>query len=212
MYEIKIGQLISTPESINIIEELLPKERLRTLASRNQSAGLSSGELYVANIRISAQFWMLFHLLEVLLRNSISDRLLEMFPRDEWWGNPELFHRQEAEHIRAANVKTLNRKGLVSKGDVIAGLNFGFWTILISGSYHQKMWVGGLSKVFRGYSGKRKNLYQDLDRLRKLRNRIAHHEPIMNRDLHLDLNLMIQILHFLGLDLRSLRLEKFTEF
>jgi hypothetical protein len=36
-------------------------------------------------------------------------------------------------------------------------------------------------------------MYSDLDELRKLRNRIAHHEPIFTRDLKKDFELMVEI-------------------
>jgi hypothetical protein len=44
-------------------------------------------------------------------------------------------------------------------------------------------------------------MYDDLDSIRQLRNRIAHHEPVFDRDLHGDLHRMLGLV---GLRSRAL--------
>lgn len=38
-----------------------------------------------------------------------------------------------------------------------------------------------------------RDFHKKLERLRKLRNRIAHHEPIIDREINLDLNLIVEV-------------------
>ena len=210
MDDFNVRQTLSTNVFLDALSQALPQERLDTLAFKNEESRLSPSELYAKNLEVSANLWILFHILEIVLRNAISDRLLHMFPAREWWEDPGLFHRQEGGHIRDALRKSLERKGSVTKGDVIAGLNFGFWTILISGPYHQYLREAGLSEAFPGYSGKRKTLFIGLERLRKLRNRIAHHEPILNRDYLFDVQLILQIIGYVNPKMGSALVENYN--
>ena len=190
-------QLLSSDSLVHALSASLPQERLENLALKNKGSDLSPGELYILNLGVSADLWILFHILEILLRNAVSDQLVKIFSEKDWWDSPELFHNQEGRDIRRASQSSKDRKGSATKGDVIAGLNLGFWTILFSGSYHKYLWEAGLHNAFKGYSGRRKQLYVGLERLRKLRNRIAHHEPILNRDYLFDLKLLIEIIGFI---------------
>ncbi|GAA0435305.1 hypothetical protein Acor_75600 [Acrocarpospora corrugata] len=49
-----------------------------------------------------------------------------------------------------------------------------------------RLWRPALHRAFPGYRGPRRALHQDLYHLRKLRNRIAHYEPIHHRHLIAD--------------------------
>lgn len=67
---------------------------------------------------------------------------------------------------------------------VVANLTFGFWTnILRRGSgYHANFWVPILSSAFP--RGNNRVFYEErYKRIKKLRNRIAHHEPIFKQNL-----------------------------
>lgn len=203
MDNFNIGQILSTKEFAGVLSNVIPQERLEKLSNKNLHSPLDSSALYGLNIEVSANIWKMFHLLEILLRNAISDQLILMFPNESWWECPQLFHNQEAEHILRATNKATKRKGVASKGDIVANLNFGFWTILLSGSYHQAMWERGLKMAFPTYTGKRRELFRSLERLRKLRNRIAHHEPVLDRNLSYDVGLVFEILNHLGLNLRA---------
>ena len=89
-------------------------------------------------------------------------------------------------------------------GKIIAELSFGFWVALLNKNYHRALWMNCLERAFPNYEGKRRDLYMDLDRLRKLRNRIAHHEPIYKRDLHRDQNLICLILGHINPEVEKL--------
>jgi hypothetical protein len=97
--------------------------------------------------------------------------------------------------IEEANEKKAREAGEptpapVTPGKVVAELPFGFWVGLLSGrrepggsDYHFKVWVqGGVSERFAG-TPKRSTLHGRLNALRAFRNRIAHHEHLLNQDL-----------------------------
>ncbi|MBX6331688.1 MAG: hypothetical protein IRY91_07565 [Gemmatimonadaceae bacterium] len=79
-----------------------------------------------------------------------------------------------------------------TQGRLVAKLGFGFWTALCRAPYDHsradgpKLWPTLLPRVFphmprAGRS--RQNVQARMDGIREFRNRIAHHEPIWNRDL-----------------------------
>ncbi|XVQ83855.1 hypothetical protein ACQP2K_34245 [Microbispora siamensis] len=73
---------------------------------------------------------------------------------------------------------------------MVAELSFGFWVGLLGrgghNRYEMRLWWPALRYAFPGYNGPRRALHQDLDHLRTLRNRIAHHEPVFRRHLAAD--------------------------
>ena len=79
----------------------------------------------------------------------------------------------------------------------MANLSFGFWVSLVGpggkrgnnceANYEKTLWRPALRQAFRYPKPLlRKEVHIRLDRLRNLRNRIAHHEPILARDLEKD--------------------------
>lgn len=77
-------------------------------------------------------------------------------------------------------------------GDVIAELAFKFWVNLFTARFDRRLWNKHLQSTFPNLPASlpltlaRQTIHQDLDQIRKLRNRIAHHEPIFLRDIHED--------------------------
>jgi hypothetical protein len=63
-------------------------------------------------------------------------------------------------------------------GKVIAELTFGFWPSLISKHFHP-LWSASLHKAFPYAHAPRRAVHLRLEVIRRLRNRIAHHEPIL---------------------------------
>ena len=92
-----------------------------------------------------------------------------------------------------------------SDSDIVAALSFGFWVSLLGkggdlgtrnkASYHDTLWLPALRMAFlpAGGSLKRKQAYMPLYHLRAFRNRIAHHEPIFQRDLARDHKRILEV-------------------
>ena len=141
--------------------------------------------LYEWNLEVSSALMTPLNMLEVTLRN----RLYEAGARP--FGSNWL---TTSTHLRAADRGTVTdaceylkrRNAPVNPGAVIAELAFGLWVGLLANHYDQTLWRQGLHRAFvRGAS--RPYLHDQLDRVRTLRNRIAHHEHLLNRDLQADL-------------------------
>jgi hypothetical protein len=169
------------------ITPLLTAARLSTyLRAANNDQGRAM-RLYAWNIEASAAMWGDFSVLEVCVRNAIGAHLERYAGRADWWAAPVVALRIEQQQaVRRAAATTGHSGRRASAGHVVANLTLGFWTSLLANRYHQRLWEPAIKMAFPHLAGRRGALQQDLESLRRLRNRIAHHEPIFNRDLAAD--------------------------
>lgn len=66
-------------------------------------------------------------------------------------------------------------------GKVVAELTFGFWRYLSTTAHHHPLWIPYLHRAFVPGTGRRA-VDRPVGRLHKLRNRVAHHEPLLRRN------------------------------
>jgi len=114
--------------------------------------------------------------------------------------------RKRAQKEAAARDSGHPRKGLpVTHDDIVAQLMFGTWVKVVipmssteSDARHQTLWSGGVSTAFPGVSSSdsgRVSLGRRLDSLRRLRNRVAHHDSILEVNVAARLNDLLSIAH-----------------
>lgn len=156
-------------------------------------------ELYGWNARVSSAFMLPAHFAEVSTRNAAAD-VLESVYGPQWpWSqtfeaslpnsgryNP----RRDLQNARAGNQTT---------GKVIAELKFVFWQKLFTVRNDVRLWDPHISRAFphaptMPVASLRIRIYQDLDVLRRLRNRLAHHEPVFTRNLLDDLTRTLDLI------------------
>ncbi|KZE42365.1 hypothetical protein AVW09_10715 [Microbacterium sp. T32] len=159
-------------------------------------------ELYGWNARVSAALMLPAHFAEVVARNAAADVLERVYgPRWPWDSafvgslpspgrgggyNP----RRDLLDVRSAQSTT---------GKVIAELRFVFWQKLFTGRHDVRLWLPHIAAAFPlapagNAASLRGRIYDDLEALRRLRNRLAHHEPIFTRNLSDDLNRMLDLI------------------
>jgi hypothetical protein len=138
--------------------------------------------LYELNTKVSASLYEPIQTLEVCLRNQFHAALSDAY--GEWWFDRgdviwEYFQRRR---IAEAQLDLAFQKKPLTAGRVVASLMFGFWTACLSSPYEDVLWRrGGLAKAFQasGERPKRNKVNSMLGPIRKIRNRVAHHEPIL---------------------------------
>lgn len=182
--------MATDPAGIPNLPNLLSSSRLGTY--RRSSAGPDEAiRLYTWNIEISSAIWSELHAMEVIVRNTMHDTLASGLGRADWWNHARInFHQVGKDQLSKAQddaIEACARKHRPTvPEDVVAALSFGFWTGLAghgkTQQYETMLWQPYLHKAFPGYFGTRGALSADLDIIRKLRNRIAHHEPIFDRN------------------------------
>lgn len=157
-------------------------ERLGPYVSACRGDEAQALSLYRWNATASAGMHMCLGHVEVLMRNAMDAQLTAMSPMGAWYItlSPKL-NTHACEEIDKARTRATRNGRSETQGRVVAELAFGFWRYLVSPQYHRALWTPGLYRTFPGVPlGEASNT---LSRLLNMRNRIAHHEPIHNRDL-----------------------------
>jgi hypothetical protein len=126
-------------------------------------------------------------MLEVVLRNALDRQLVKYHQvalngDGRWHADPRM-PWQSARMIeqidRARAQATGNWRFPELQGKVIAELTFGFWRYVLAAPYQSTLWAPALRHAFPYLNpARRAPVYQLVDRLNSVRNRIAHHEPI----------------------------------
>ena len=149
----------------------------------------------------SASFEIVAHL-EVLLRNAL-DRALAQHVDEPTRGMPWFLCRPPANDEIAGAVEVvrdrlrpLNRD---SRHQIVAGLSFGFWSGML-GRRYEELWRAALRHAFPGSSGARKQVASEVEAIRKFRNRLAHHDSMLNVDIPFEIRRVQRVAGFIGAD------------
>lgn len=178
-----------------------------TAAGRDRAKAVA---LYEWNASISAAFLHDLAHLEVGLRNAYDTALRSSIPAGQphWvfddtryfpvtWRRAKNGTRYDANKINREQIAraiaeasapgpaAAPRAGAPTPpppGKVVAELMFGFWRFLPTTAQHHPLWIPHLHKAFAPGTS-RPAVDRPIGRLHKLRNRVAHHEPLLAQDL-----------------------------
>ncbi len=169
------------------LEHLLGPERLAVCVQACDDSFARGIELYRWNAAISAALWQPLSHLEVAMRNAmatcLADRHRGIGRPGSWLDDPEAeLDGRLRTHVAQARRRIRQRRKRVSDAQTISELSFGFWRYLVT-RRHTGLWPD-LASVFAHAPDRRRETVEDpLARLHELRNRIAHHQRVWNRDL-----------------------------
>ncbi|MDY7104284.1 MAG: hypothetical protein S0880_24125 [Actinomycetota bacterium] len=163
--------------------------------------------LYDWNVDVGGAFHRDLSRFEVVFRNALDAALVAHGRRQGWpvvwYRRPELFPGKRGSRARhdlaAACSRAAAPDGRERHGKVIAELSFGFWRYLCSSHYLTSLWVPALVDAFPLHPAApdprrvRADVDDRVQRLHYLRNRIAHHEPVHQRDLANDLSNLLEV-------------------
>lgn len=186
------------PAALSTLPAAIGVDRFATFTAASVGQDAQAIRLYAWNVEASASLWGGFHLLEVIMQNSIHGRLTHYFGREDWWFAARLTSGDMTTLERAVYDLDRTKGASWGTGHLIAELNFGFWVGLLANRYHAELWEPAICKAFPHFGGRRGEVHAALERLRKLRNRVAHHEPIFSRDLGLDHQQILAILRYIN--------------
>lgn len=147
---------------------------------------------YLWNLALSESLYPALHALEVAVRNAVFRAGAVVFPgaatRDvPCWLDAvsPIVHSDDQPMVVAAKSRLRERGVPLEPGRLVAELRFGFWTSLFDVRYEQSkiLWPRLLGAQLLHPSSprsmrSRKQLSPLLNRMRHLRNRVFHHEPI----------------------------------
>lgn len=141
---------------------------------------------------VSSAFMVPLHVCEVVLRNAIVEEVERVYgsgwhmPRSALEGSLPRRLTGYSAFAELARARTSSAKAR----DIVPNLSFMFWTSMLTRRHDARLWNARIKPAFPNLPAQltaptaRWLLHHQVDAIRALRNRIAHHEPIFYRDLH----------------------------
>lgn len=166
------------------LERTLSRSRLTRYLARCNGDLASALALYESNVKLSEAFYTPLQCVEVCLRNTIYVRMAATYGTD-WMINGVPPLTESSRTMIAEAIRQLQRSTDQPSTDaIVAELKFAFWVGMLGPRYDQNLWRLTLYRGFsNGGNRKRSIVHHRFDMIRRFRNRVAHHEPIFERDL-----------------------------
>lgn len=138
------------------------------------------------NTRISHALFFPLQTLEILFRNKMNDKIAAhygpqwLIEYPTWLSDLPSKQNRQRKEILEVTEKLKSHKEPICHDKILSELKFAFWVCLLSSRYTETLWTPYLRHCFPNYpSGDREDLYNNISNIRDIRNRIAHHEPIV---------------------------------
>lgn len=166
-------------ETLDAIIASISRERL-TAYSATAASDVEALALYELNARLCNCLHELIGGLEIALRNAICSAVIDHYGRQDWYRARVVTRNLSPErrkNIREVRARLQAQHQDERSGRIISGLTFHFWVAIHENKYRDIFWTPFLHKVWPAGSNI-KQVHKDLLKMRDLRNRIAHHEPV----------------------------------
>jgi hypothetical protein len=164
------------------LKSILSAKRLESYAVQtSRYSGFSTIELYNWNTCLSESLYPALQTIEVSLRNSIHHAIVYHFKDEYWLTNGSILDLPESHSVEKEINHLEKKRKNVTIDRLIAELTFGFWTSLLDTRYEKILWPKIIKTVFANIPAHlrtRKNISRRFNKIRRLRNRIFHYEPI----------------------------------
>lgn len=166
------------------VADALSRERLAKYLARTGGDARRALDLYAWNQEIGAALTVTVCQVEVCLRNQVARALADAYG-PAWHRVARFRHAHAAVQQELDKAESRLKKASPSLPDIIAAADFNLWRELCKPAYAGVFWAKRIPAAFPhlGLAGKERDvlaeLHRRVDLLLKLRNRIAHHEPII---------------------------------
>ncbi len=182
-----------TDDQLDALTRTFSASRLSTYGAHPSITGnrLHGMHLYGWNASLSAALMLPLHFCEVTVRNAISEAITLTYGPDwPWQTNFLLSLPVKVGRYRMRQDLELARQGIQqgNTGKVIPELKFMFWLQMLTSRHDGRIWIPHIKGTFPlapahlSQSEIRSQLSSDLDQIKKVRNRVAHHESILSRN------------------------------
>ncbi|MDZ4836731.1 MAG: Abi family protein [Candidatus Melainabacteria bacterium] len=162
-------------------------DRYRSLADGDDQKALV---LYCWNMSLGQCLYWPLHAFEITLRNALGDAIRAQHG-DVWFDNIQSFStyqgtkpNNELEHIEKAKDKLDEDNHDHTHDNIVAASTLGFWHGLFKQEYEKKLYTPLFADLLDVTD--REEAYRKIQQVKRLRNNIAHHEPIIVSSRHKD--------------------------
>jgi hypothetical protein len=134
-------------------------------------------DLFFVSAEIAAALWVHIRFFEITLRSFIATRLKKIVNRSDWWNQPGFLSKREFLQVQ----KVMERSNVHDWGNQLPMLlPLSFWISLLTKRYFSKIWLNlSLDSQCPG----REYFHHRAKEILALRNLIAHHREILDRNL-----------------------------
>lgn len=177
------------PTLINALQDSLSPDRLQSYLKATGGEQTLALQLYMWNTDLSAALYHPLQGLEITLRNAFHRELSKTYGSDWYNQISHILTDISNDNIAKAIRDITNRGKNATPPRIVAELSFGFWVSLLgagrkgNNNYEMKLWRPALYKAFPNKPARnfnRKAANREFTHIKELRNRIAHHEPIIH--------------------------------
>jgi hypothetical protein len=182
-------QVCMTPPNLADIERCLSPDRWARFSGTVAANGGEAEDalrLYAWQARVMGGFWPLLQCAEVVTRNAVTYALQASFGAS-WLTNQAWLKTLPSGGRKPprAVFHELWRK-YKAPSIVVANSEFWLWEHLLSARYEPHLWAKHFAHAFPGAAERgvsRQTLADQVEKIRRFRNRIAHHDQIVTLDL-----------------------------
>lgn len=202
------------PSDIELERFLSPARYSRYQRAVQGHLGVTAASLYDWNTHTAYRLMLPLQYAEISVRNAANEALTAEY--GDAWVDSERFirslpnprgtysPRQDLQRVKNS------LRSQVSTGKVVAELKLAFWEKLFTQRHDRNLWDLHLTAVFPHvpYQGQsvadaRNEVRQKIERVRRVRNRIAHSEPIYHYDIEDDLSTAMDLIYWRSPDVHS---------
>lgn len=197
-------------------ELIISKNLIDDITSSRLLAYNGNFDLYVYNLKIAESLYPALSLLEVTLRNRM-DKAIQTLIEKDWLlkelNSQKLLSDKEYKKLKAVEQSLIKSKQQITNDKLVSEMTLGFWVHLFTKSYKLKFWdkKGFFELVFPNYESNKKlrkisDVYNDLNLILRLRNRVFHHERIINKkiDIEIQYKIITKLIYLLSKDMLNL--------
>lgn len=178
---------MDTPKLSQELTEALSRARLAPYYRQGDTFE-QAYQRYVWNVRLSEAMLPALNYLEIILRNKVDKLICRHFGQNWLVTLPASLRLNDSDKDKITDTIerfTREYRRAPHHDDIIAQINFGFWCAFFHKRYDPILWhrKHAITDVFPALPREkrtRRTIEQMLFLIKKLRNRIAHHEPIWN--------------------------------
>ena len=169
---------------MTILESLsqsISEERMAPYRQGAESNSITPFARYLWNTALGECLYPGLQALEITLRNSLHQSVMGDRGTENWF--EEVLDIQDLTALEEIKNRITNHNIPEVAGQIVANSDFGFWIRLMNSRYENVLWPGLLRTAFPTMPNrvrKRQTISKRLNRIRAVRNRVFHYEPIWN--------------------------------
>lgn len=192
---------MSTPYSYTVdacqsLEQSISPPRLARYLAASDQDKKAALELYRWNSELSQSMTFALHMVEVCLRNAIAESIQAAFG-SEWYTQArfkinlgDYWAGRLEKAIETKQKEAGYKRREMNSGDIVSEMTFGFWREFLKAPYDKHIWnkknssgqlILAVAFPHLPTYKSRQNIYNNVNDLVKLRNRISHYEAIYDR-------------------------------